>query len=156
MARKHYANVIQKLVSQTESGRKFPTCLNETRTRMVRCPFRESYAYCTRANNVCTLGWISDRKFVSLLFSAGIFGTAPAREILGDFGGGVTKLRLTSSGKFDTVARSSESAVDDQGKLPEANSKGNQALRDMPSIICVSIRVANRLNRIFPKVILPK
>lgn len=41
----------------------------------------------------------------------------------------------TSSGKFDTVARSSESAVDDQGKLPEASSKGNQALCDMPSIM---------------------
>lgn len=50
----------------------------------------ESYA-CTRTN-VCTLGWISDRKFVSLLFSARIFGVAPACEILGDFGGGVTEL----------------------------------------------------------------
>lgn len=52
----------------------------------------ESYA-CSRTN-VCTLGWISDRKFVSLLFSARIFGVAPACEILGDFGGGVTELRL--------------------------------------------------------------
>jgi len=66
----------------------------------------ESYA-CSIAN-VCMLGWISDRKFVSLLFSARIFGVAPTREILGDFG-----VPDTSSGKFDTVARSSESAVDD-------------------------------------------
>lgn len=44
---------IEVVVSQIESGRKFPTRLNETRTRVVRRPFRERVTRTLRGPTTC-------------------------------------------------------------------------------------------------------
>lgn len=135
-----------------EYGRKFPNAFKrDSNVNVTRHPFRQSYA-CSKAN-VCTLGWISDRKFVSLLFSARIFGAASAREILGDFGGGVTELQLPRAENSTRLL--------DQANRPQTIRGSSQRptlraikLSAICLLLCVPIRVAARLNRIFSKAIL--
>ena len=69
--------------------RKFSTRLNETRmAERAAAGLSRSKSYACPKATPCTLGQISDRKFVSLLFSARIFGVDHRCEILGDFCGG--------------------------------------------------------------------
>jgi hypothetical protein len=117
---------------------------------------KESYA-CFRRQRACTLGWISDRKFASLLFSARIFGLAPARQILRDFQAEVTKLPGHLERKIRHGCSIKRVGRRRLGEALGGELQGQSDLSAMCPLLCVSIGIAAQLsNEIFPKVILPK
>lgn len=123
-------------MSQIEHEEKFPARLSETRARAVAAPVSgESYACALEPTCVRPVGYQIESPCLSY-FPREFSARRPPAKSSEISKRGLYGASATSSGKFDTVARSSESAVDAiRGKLPEADSTGNQALRDMPSIM---------------------